>query len=307
MNITQVEEKEEMKHNNFLTIKIINNMKKTVLNILQIAVLVLCFTKCSFPRTQEITEENYLKALDTIEAELSQEIGKLYEYMQKHPENTDSLSIAYEQLVAVAGKKGAEALIKYASAFDVPIFLENLYRLRLYAPKEDIRSILKTLPDSMQSLPYAKSLLYHVEMEQIALGSKYYDFQAIDTDGKEFALSSLEGKNILLIYGGLHCMGEEGRTYLNKTYRETSRDNFDIVVYCEQSSNLDSLQQEHIKYQCDNYYHVSDFLQDHSPVGILYGAQSTPTCFFIDKGGIVRMKTVGLYNDIIDELVSQKR
>jgi len=99
-------------------------------------------------------------------------------------------------------------------------------------------------------------------------------------------------------------MGEEGRDYLNKIYRETSRDNFEIVVYCL-SSNLENLKQVRTTYSID-FILVSDFLQDHTPMKILYGAQAMPTCFFINQEGIVVMKTVGLQQERVDELLKER-
>jgi hypothetical protein len=59
-------------------------------------------------------------------------------------------------------------------------------------------------------------------------------------------------------------------------------------------------------YRCD-FLLVSDFLRDSSPVKILYGAQAMPTCFFIDREGVVRMKTIGLYENRVDELVAKNK
>ena len=277
--------------------------------IFQFFIVILCVTQFSLAQAQEITEENYLKVNSAIWAEFNQEVDKLSEYFQKHPEKTDSILAVYEELEDIANKKSAEVLIKYVSVFDVPSFLVRLYRLRLYAPKDAIRSVLKTIPDNMQSLPYAKSLLYHVETEQIMEESKYFDFQATDTEGRNFTLSTLEGKNILLFYGGLHCMREEGRDDLNKIYNVTSRENFEIVVFCDVSSDLESLQQERTKYHQSlpfDYFLVSDYLLDHSLMKILYGAQATPTCFLINPKGLVIMKTKGLYYEQVLQLLNEQ-
>ena len=278
-------------------------MKKIIrISTMVLICAALLFSCARQQQSEMITEENYLKVDSLISAQYEQEMEKISEYYQSHPEKKDSLIAALEQFFAVLSKKNIEAAIKYAS---VPSGLQRLFMVRLDISKDTILSILKTIPDSMQTSPYGKSLLYHVESEQISEESKYYDFQAIDTEGRDFTLSSLEGKNILLIYGGLYCMGEEGRDYLNKIYKETSRENFEIVVYCERSSNLEYLQREHIKYPSD-YFHVSDFLQDHSSVKIMYGTQATPTCFFINKRGVVVMKTIGLSQERVSQLLKEQ-
>jgi len=249
--------------------------------ILQVVIIVLSVAQFSCAQKQQsemITEENYLKVDSAIWVQYEQDMEKISELLQNHPEKRDSLIAASEQVYATASRKNVEAAIKYAS---VPSGLQRLFWVRLDVPKETIIAVFKTLPDSMQTSPYGKNLLYHIETEQISEGSKYYDFQSIDTEGKNFALSSLEGKNILLLYGGLSCMGQFGRDYLNKIYQETSRNHFEIVVYSPEVRNLGGLQQMRTTYPSD-FLLVSDFLQDHSPMKILYGAQARPTCFFIN-------------------------
>ena len=269
--------------------------------ILKFVIAVLCFTNFSLLQAQEITEENYRKVDSLIWVQYEKDMEQISEYYQKYPEKKDSLIAVQEQIIAISDKKNIEAAIKFAS---VPSGLRRLFMVRLNIPKDTIHAVLKTIPENMQNSPYGKSLLYHIESEQISEGDKYYDFEAIDTEGDNFVLSSLEGKNILLLYGGLGCMGPNGRAYLNKIYQETSRSNFEIVVYCP-NSNLESLRQVRTTYPCD-FLLVSDFLQDHTPMKILYGAQALPTCFFINKRGTVVMKIVGLYQDKVSQLINEQ-
>ena len=269
--------------------------------ILQFVIIILCITQVSLAQAQEITEENYRKVDSLIWVQYEQEIEKISECYQKHPEKKDSLIAVQEQVIAIADKKNVEAAIKFAS---VPSGLRRLFMVRLNIPKDTILAVLKTIPESMQNSPYGKSLLYHIKSDQISEGDKYYDFESIDTEGNNFALSSIEGKNVLLLYGGLGCMGPNGRDYLNKIYQETSRNNFEIVVYCP-NPNLESLQQIRTTYPCD-FFLVSDFLQDHTPMKILYGAQATPTCFFINQQGTVVMKTIGLYQERVNQLLKDQ-
>jgi glutathione peroxidase-family protein len=70
-----------------------------------------------------------------------------------------------------------------------------------------------------------------LDSEQIKENDKYYDFEATTFEATTFNLSSFAGKNILLLYGGLDCMGQGGRDYLNSLYGKTSHEDFEIVVY----------------------------------------------------------------------------
>ena len=269
--------------------------------ILKFVFIVLCFTHLSLTQAQEISEENYRKVDSLIWVQYEKDIEEISESYQKYPEKKDSLIAVQEQVIAISDKKNVEAAIKFAS---VPSGLKRLFMVRLKIPKDTILAVFKTIPESMQNSPYGKSLLYHIESDQISEGDKYYDFKAIDTEENNFVLSSLEGKNVLLLYGGLSCMGPDGRAYLNKIYQETSRDNFEIVVYCP-NSNLESLQRVRTTYPCD-FLLVSDFLQDHTPMKILYGAQGMPTCFFINQQGTVVMKTLGLHQERVNQLIKEQ-
>lgn len=262
--------------------------------------LVVLFSFTQILSAQEITEENYLKVDKEIWDKYEQDMNKLSECFQAYPEKKDSLNAVRKQVYELASMKNLEAAKKFAS---VPSGLRRLFMLRLDLPKDTVERILRDLPESMQESPYGKSIQFHLDSDQIEAGDRYYNFNAFDTDGNNFELSSLEGKNILLLYGGLSCMGKDGRKFLDKIYNETSRENFEIVVYCL-SSNLENLKKVRNDYNCD-YILVSDYLQDHTPMKILYGAQAMPTCFFIDKKGTVIMKEIGLNQEYVSELLKE--
>ncbi len=57
-----------------------------------------------------------------------------------------------------------------------------------------------------------------------------------------------------------------------------------------------------VRYPFD-YIFVSDFMEDHSPIKIIYGTQAMPTCFLIDREGIVRLKSEGLDTERLDKLL----
>ena len=192
--------------------------------------------------------------------------------------------------------------MKYAT---VPSGLQRLFMVRLNIPKDTVHFIYDNLPDEMKISQYGKNILFHLESEQIEENDKYYDFESTTFDGTTFKLSSLTGKNILFLYGGLGCMGQGGRDYLKSLYEKTSREDFEIVVY-ETVLSLDDLKKAQAFYNCD-YLLVSDFLRDSSPVKIIYGVQATPTCFFINKEGIVGMKTIGLDENRVNELIFENK
>ena len=275
-------------------------MKKRIKRVAVTFSILLCFPILSF--SQEITEKNYLKVDKEIWDAYEQDMTKISECYKSHPDKKDSLSAVSNQIYEIANKKNCDAAIKYAS---VPSGLKRLFMLRLKLSKDTLLSILKTLPQDMQVSNYGKSLLLHINSKQVEESDKYYDFESIDPNGDKFQFSTLKDKNILLLYGGLDCMGETGRDFLKQLYNETHRENFQIVVYWHCSS-LERLKELKAKYSVD-YLFVSDFLQDHSLVKIIYGAQATPTCFLIDKEGTVVIKSIGLPEQRLTKLKEENK
>jgi peroxiredoxin len=247
--------------------------------------------------SQQITEENYLKTDKAIWDEYETKMENLSKIFELHPNKKDSLINVANQIEKNADKKNREAAIKYAF---VPSGLKRLYMVRLNIPKDTLLSVFDRLPNEMQKSDYGKSILRHIESNQIEKGDKYYRFKAIDSHGEEFTLSNLEGKNILLLYGGLSCIGKEGRDFL-KIYSSTvDKNKFSVVVF-NSCADLEELKQIKTKYGLEFIY-ISDFLGDHSPFKIQYGAQSTPTCFFIDEEGKVIIKSIGIPEKELNEL-----
>ncbi|QES87341.1 peroxiredoxin family protein [Rhizosphaericola mali] len=248
--------------------------------------------------SQEISERNYLNLDSCLWKNYEMEIQKTSEYLSKNPNMKDSLTIVYENILNSTLEKNRKLAIQFAT---VPSGLQRVFMCRLTISKDTLRSILKRLPTELKSSLYYKSILLYINSNQIKEGDNFYDFNATTSTGNPFRLSSLIGKKILLLYGGLDCIGKDGRSYLNRLFEKASHHNFEIVVYCL-SDNLENLKKVQETYHC-NFVLVSDFQLDQSPFKIVYGAQETPTCFFINTNGKIIMKTEGLNDQLINKLV----
>jgi peroxiredoxin len=275
------------------------------INEIKMKGIIFSFFACCFSVSlfaQEITEENYLKLNSVLWKQYELDMETVSKNFKEFPEKKDSLMKVANSIYETASRGTRELAMKYAT---VPSGLQRLFMVRLDIPKDTLRSIYENLPNKMKISQYGKNILFHLDSEQIKENDKYYDFEATTCEGTTFKLSSFAGKNILLLYGGLGCMGQGGRDYLNSLYGKTSREDFEIVVY-ETVLDLNNLKNVRTMYRCD-FLLASDFLRDSSPVKILYGAQETPTCIFIDREGVVRMKTIGLYENRVDELVAKNK
>lgn len=248
---------------------------------------------------QDITEPNFQKADSAIWANLEYEQAIISELAEKYPKKLDSLIEVYNQLESRTEQQNIEIAIKFAS---VPSGLQRLYKVRLHISKDTLRKIMNNLQGELVKSEYAQSILLHINEEQVEEGHTCRDFTATNSQGDEFKLGNINSKYTLFIYGGLACMGEQGRTHLSKLYQKTDRKDLEIVVDFP-VKNLKQLQAEEKRYGL-SILHVSNFKGDHSPIKIIYGAQSTPTCYLIDDKKKVLFKETGLPIEKLEQLVS---
>ena len=251
-------------------------------------VIILALSLINNAIGQSISEENYIKEENNLWENYEKRVNEIMALRDSHPEKRDSLFSVYQSVLDSAQMKNVELAIKYSST---PSGLERVFMCRADIPKEKLRDIISRLPDSISLSDYAKQIQLHIETKQIAIGDKYYEFQAKDSDGNDFSMSLLDGKTTLLIYGGLDCMGEQGRELLAEVYKNKNSEFFKIVIFYP-VKDIDALRsiKEHFNVE---YIFISDFLGDFTPFKVLYGAQGTPTCITIDPKGIIIGKTFG--------------
>ena len=228
-----------------------------------------------------------------------QEISALW---QQLPDRQDSIQQAFDDLLADVLRKNAQLAMEYAST---PSGLQRLYMCRLGIPKDTLTAILDTLDQQMQESFYGRNIRQHIAVPQIAEGDRLFEFPCVTDSGEAFDWNSLKGLSVLLLYGGLDCMGEGGRQELARLWQETSRDELQVVVYWPVSS-LEGLQQLKQKFPSD-YIFVSDFKQDASPMKIRYGVQATPTCFYADAAHVVKVKCVGLHMELFNQYIKRNK
>ncbi len=284
-------------------------MKKQIQTLF---VAALCFVSfCS--TAQQITEANYLRADSALWMGYEQASMQRHQQMQADPARKDSLIRLSQQALDEALQENIRLALRYAAT---PSGLQRIFMVRIDLPKSPLDSVYRALPDTMKTAYYGTLLRKWIDSEQVAVGTSYVDVagtmlknkSAADSAGAAFEpvpfrLSSLAGKKILLLFGGLDCMGSYGREYLKELYAATSREEFEIVVYWPVPS-VERLQAVQAQFP-SQYTQFSDFLTEASPMKINYPAQGTPTCFLIDKSGIVQAIFTGVHSDRINPFVSE--
>jgi hypothetical protein len=220
---------------------------------------------CSAPAfAQEITEENYWR-----------EDSLLWERYDKN-------ELSQEE----SDRQNVELAVKYSTTQGG---FQRLFMVRHEMTKERLRSVYNALPEELKQSRNGRNILAHLDTKQLEVGDRYHDFEAVTDGGEPFRLSQLEGRNILLIYGGLGCM-MDGIEDWKRIYAATSRDDFEIVVLSV-ADGEEGLKNERVYFPND-FIIVGDFLGDSSPGKIVYGGQGTPTYIFIDRKGVVQATTM---------------
>jgi hypothetical protein len=277
-------------------------MKKLILLGVVASTLLACKQT---PSATHITEENYLKADSALWAEFERDTEPLIEQMDAEPERFDALYELYLSIEEATDKKNVELAMEYAA---VPSGLRRMYMVRNDIDKKLAQKRLSEIPDSMQQSYYGQLIKQFIEAGQVEEGDKYQPFECTGTDGQMFDWSRLDGKKILLLYGGLGCMGQEGRDLLKKWYEQYSRDDFQAVIYTPGVGNYEELVEDK-RYWMNNgvidYIAIADFLGDASPIKIIYGSQAKPTCFMIDGEGHVVIKSEGLDTERMETFLKQ--
>ena len=276
--------------NKFLTFKIV---------VITLALLTIsCNSKI---HNETLTEENYLREDSLLWINFEKETEGLIAILDSLPNQRDSIINVYNIMFEKANRKNIELAFKYANT---PSGLQRLFMVRNNVSKDSLAKVLDTLPEEMQKSETSLNIKAHLETEQLAKGDALYAFPCQDEEGEAFNWETLKGKQVLLLYGGLGCMGSEGREALKHLYEQTSRKNIEIIVYWP-SSSLENLQAIRKQYPSD-YIFISDFKQDASPMKIKYGCQATPTCFLTDKKHQIVVKSEGLNMDAFNKHIHFK-
>lgn len=278
-------------------------MKNRLLTLKFVVIILALMTiSCnSKVQNETLTEENYLHEDSLLWINFEKETEGLIAILDSLPNQRDSIINVYNVILEKANQKNIELAFKYACT---PSGLQRLFMVRNHVSKDSLAKVLNTLPEEMQKSEAGLNIKAHLETEQLAEGNAFFTFPCLDEKGNPFNWETLEGKQILLIYGGLGCMGNEGREALKHLYEHTSRKNLEIIVYWP-SSSLEKLQAIRKQFPSD-YIFISDFKQDASPMKIKYGCQATPTCFLTDKNHQIVVKSEGLNMDAFNKHIHFK-
>lgn len=263
-----------------------------------LTIFALLFALSATAKQPPVTEEEYLRADSALWFEYEAFGERLYELAKANPELTDSLEMVAEVELERVLERNQQLALQYAAT---PSGLKRCFMVRLDVPKDTLRRVLRTLPRQMRQSAYGLAIQQHIRTHQVVEGSRAPQIAAVNEVGERFDLRALEGRRVLLLYGGLGCMGASGREYLAQLYARTLREDLEIVVYWAVDS-AESLKELRARYNVD-YQFITECMVDCSPFKIKYGVQATPTCFLIDRDGRVLVKSEGLDPERFDAIL----
>ena len=240
------------------------------------------------------TPKNYNPEQEQAYIEADNALWEYYEaegerLMELYAEDEELLYSKAVELEEYSDRRNRELAIEYSAT---PSGLRRCFMLRNDLSKTTLEEILRELPRDLRKSDAAKAIKEHITTEQIEVGMNYSPLEVITTDSSKIEWDNYNGKNIFLLYGGLGCMGPSGRRDLAALREEYSKDDLAILIYYPVGS-LEELLELDVEYSSD-YTFISELMTDYSHFKIKYGCQATPTCYFIDRVGVVTLKTEGL-------------
>ena len=239
-------------------------------------------------------EQNIEEGLDEAASFFQPELNRLV-----NENKQDSISSLIKQLSNVI----TEYAIKNCNSF---VSVEQLYRVRNDLNKDTLGNIITKLNQEILNSPYGKSLVLHYESHILDEGDFYKDFSANTLTGESVTVSQIlkKEKPILIIFGGLGCMGQHGRSIL-KEFHEQYKNDITILSFVFARNRDEWINDS--KYELEIPL-LSDLKGDHSPIKIKYGVQATPTVYLLDISGKIILKSSGYgeyVNSVAKELIGK--
>lgn len=202
----------------------------------------------------------------------------------------EQLSKEIKEIMNEADRIQKDFIISHPASFATPMVLQGIASSLSAA---DLEKIINSLDPAVAKTQIIVDLKSRIGvLKSVEIGQKAPDFTQNDPNGKPVALSSLIGKNILLVdfWAGWCAPCRAENPNVVKVYNEFKEKGFDIL-----GVSLDRTAADWNKAIADDkltWTHVSDIQYWKSSAAKLYGVNSIPANFLLDKNGIIIAKNL---------------
>ncbi|MBX2873305.1 MAG: TlpA family protein disulfide reductase [Saprospiraceae bacterium] len=163
--------------------------------------------------------------------------------------------------------------------------LSILYSNRHRIERQRLQKVVADLAPSLQHTKLARSLRIFLSGDLVKVGQAFHDIEAQEISGKDFKLSSLIGKPILLTFWGGGCRGARMRNQWLSDHHETLKSQVQLVNFY---LGLDKARWQQLSKEAEIHWgNISDLQGCDGAVKTRYDFQGVPTSILIDADGIV--------------------
>ncbi len=158
-----------------------------------------------------------------------------------------------------------------------------------------LKKLYESFPQEIKDLPNVKNAIQIVNQKaKISIGSKAPDFSAPTPDGKMLSLKDVMGKVTIIDFWASWCKPCRAENpYVVEIYKKYHPKGLNIIgVSLDRPGNkeawVNAIKNDHL-----DWYHVSNLKYWNDPIARdLYGVQSIPATFILDKNGVIRAKNL---------------
>ena len=156
--------------------------------------------------------------------------------------------------------------------------------------KDKVKKLYNSFSNEVKNTYYGKNILDFINYNKnIKIGNIFSDFSQNDINGKSVSLSDFKGKVLLLEFWGSWCGPcREGNPELVKIYADFKNKGFEILGVAADTDKkkwLNAIQKDNL-----TWTNVTDLKGDKNKAALIYGVNSYPTNYLIDRNGIIIAK-----------------